>query len=470
MADEYINQVYTQSTGAASTGPFVITYQTRDPTVYDVNWPNQKLWVNTTNDNLWTLDGFTTTAGVVYANWLDLTSGKTNAETLTGNSGGAVGVDGANNINVIGDTTTINIVGVPGTHTLTASTAGSVATTYTADSGTAVPSAGNLNVFGSAGVTTSASGHTVTVAAGTTIATSYVTNSGTATPSGNVLNLDGTQGVTTTGSGNTVTVVGTPTVAAGSSSKANLGTASFSNADFSVDSNGYVTIIGGAAATSVHRQVFTTTGTYTPTSGMLYCDVQCVGGGGGGGGSTGGSAFVSAGAGGGAGGFAQGIFSAATIGASKAVTIGAAGAAGAISGGTGGTGGTSSLGVLISATGGVGGLGCGAVTSPSNILGITGGAGGTGTGGDYQLTGQQGTDGYGFINAGTGIVLPGVGGASVYGGAGTPILNTHGAGYAAVSYGSGGAGSGGGNAIAAGSGYAGGAGFQGIIIITEYVS
>ena len=42
-------------------------------------------------------------------------------ETLTGNSGGAVGPNGASNINVIGDGTTIDVVGNPGTNTLTIS-------------------------------------------------------------------------------------------------------------------------------------------------------------------------------------------------------------------------------------------------------------------------------------------------------------------------------------------------------------
>ena len=42
-------------------------------------------------------------------------------ETLTGNSGGAVGPDASDNINVIGDGTTVNVVGTPGTNTLTIS-------------------------------------------------------------------------------------------------------------------------------------------------------------------------------------------------------------------------------------------------------------------------------------------------------------------------------------------------------------
>lgn len=44
--------------------------------------------------------------------------------TLTGNSGGAVSPDGGGNINVLGDTTTINITGNPGTNTLTANVTG----------------------------------------------------------------------------------------------------------------------------------------------------------------------------------------------------------------------------------------------------------------------------------------------------------------------------------------------------------
>ncbi len=46
-------------------------------------------------------------------------------ETLTGNSGGAVGPDGSDNINVVGDGTTIDVTGNPGTNTLTISAIGS---------------------------------------------------------------------------------------------------------------------------------------------------------------------------------------------------------------------------------------------------------------------------------------------------------------------------------------------------------
>lgn len=83
-------------------------------------------------------------------------------ETLTGNSGGAVSPAG-NNINVIGDTTTINIVGNPGTNTLTVSTSGAVADSFVTDAGTATPALGVLTVHGTHNINTSGAGSTVSI-------------------------------------------------------------------------------------------------------------------------------------------------------------------------------------------------------------------------------------------------------------------------------------------------------------------
>src|SRR6185369_12790577 len=96
----------------------------------------------------------------------------------------------------------------------------------------------------------------------------------------------------------------------------------------------------------VLKQIFTSSGTYTPTTGMLYCIVECVGGGGGGGGVTGTASQIYQGGGGGSGGYSRLIASAATIGASQTVTIGAAGTAGASGSNNGGAGGDTSVGSL----------------------------------------------------------------------------------------------------------------------------
>jgi hypothetical protein len=213
---------------------------------------------------------------------------------------------------------------------------------------------------------------------------------------------------------------------------------------------------------SINVQTFTNSGTYTPTTGMVYCQVQLVGGGGGGGGgATTAASQVSIGSGGGAGEYASGVFSAASIGASSTVTIGAAGTT--TSGSGGGAGGTTSLGsTIISAAGGAGGATSAAGTA-GQVQGATGGTGGTG--GAYRFQGQYGFDGDGFFGS---FVFTGTGGSGPLGSGGRGrSLGGGGAGVSAVGYGTGGSG----GASYNGSGAAaGGVGTPGIVIITEYIT
>lgn len=217
-------------------------------------------------------------------------------------------------------------------------------------------------------------------------------------------------------------------------------------------------------ALSVVTQVFTSSGTYTPTSGMLYCVAECVGGGGGGGGTAATSGSTVAGAGGGGGGgYSRKTFSAATIGASQTVTIGAAGTAGSAGANNGGTGGTTSLGALLSAAGGVGGLGAAASSSSSTG---NGGAGGAGASGDFNTTGTPGGQGIAAISLGIfSFATGGFGGSSFFGGGAVGANNA--AGSAGTTSGGGGAGAGSLNVSNAA--FAGGAGVKGIVVITEYV-
>lgn len=90
-------------------------------------------------------------------------SGGVPVEFLTGNTGGPVGPDAGNNINVVGDTTTVNVAGNPGTHTLTISASASIATTYDCDAGTAIPALNILNVNGGDNIHTSGVGNTITI-------------------------------------------------------------------------------------------------------------------------------------------------------------------------------------------------------------------------------------------------------------------------------------------------------------------
>lgn len=94
-------------------------------------------------------------------------------------------------------------------------------------------------------------------------------------------------------------------------------------------------------------RVFSASGTYTPTPGMKNVRIRLVGGGGGSGGvGATASTQVVASSGGAAGSFAEGWLTAALIGASQSVTIGAGGTAGATYS-AGGTGGDTSLGSLV---------------------------------------------------------------------------------------------------------------------------
>lgn len=225
---------------------------------------------------------------------------------------------------------------------------------------------------------------------------------------------------------------------------------------------------GGGDIAVVNTQVFTANGTYTPTAGMVYCIVEVVGGGGGGGATTTPpGATVSMGGGGGGGGYARKTFDAATIGASKAVTIGAAGAAGVAPAGNGGNGGTTSLGVLITATGGLGGRG-----DDTQAVGLgVGGAGGSGTLGDFNTSGTPGDFGFG-VAGGADNGWGGNGGSTFFGGGavGNEVaLGASAPGNNATSYGGGGSGAATGTG-AGPVGVNGGTGFAGIVVITEYIT
>jgi hypothetical protein len=218
---------------------------------------------------------------------------------------------------------------------------------------------------------------------------------------------------------------------------------------------------GGAVVT---KQVFTASGTYTPSANMKYCIVELVGGGGGGGGTANAVSNQCVGGGGGSGGYAMSLFTAAQIGASKAVTIGGAGTAESSSGGAGGTGGTSSFGTLIVCVGGTGGGGGGDIFVWDISEGGNGG-GVTTVGNVYTSGGQYGRNGFSAFHSTPGseyIIKGGTGGSSQLGmgGTGPGAVN----GRTGVGYGSGGGGAGTINGV----GRTGGAGRAGICIILEF--
>lgn len=284
---------------------------------------------------------------------------------------------------------------------------------------------------------------------------STATYPSTATGTGTILRADGTNWVATTA---TYPATTTSQQILYSTAANVVGQLTTANSKFpATNSSGTLAM----RALSVVTQVFTASGTYTPTAGMLYCVIEVWGSGGGGGGTNNGGAGLGGGAGGGgAGGYARKTVSAATIGASQTVTINNAGTGGAAGTNNGNTGGTNSVGVIVTATGGVGGIGA----SAGSVSGSLGGAGGVGTGGDFNANGATGGQGFGVANLG----VAGLGASSSIGGGGKGSISGGAAvaGSTATVYGAGGGGASVGNSATSA---AGGDGSKGIVVITEYV-
>lgn len=185
-------------------------------------------------------------------------------------------------------------------------------------------------------------------------------------------------------------------------------------------------------------QVFTANGTYTRPAGLVYAQVYVKAGGAGGAGTT----TAGFGASGGEGEEAWGLFTAAAIGASQTVSIGAGGAAQPLNtNGAGNNGGTTSFGAVITVIG-----------APGGTSGTNGGApnvgGSGGAGGDYRFRGAAGISG-----SGTG---GNVANYNCGGGKGGGLFNT------AALANTGGGGGGGSTAAASG------AGGSGICVVYEF--
>lgn len=195
--------------GTNANQPPNMTFSELDPTQYDSqNVSVGDFRVNTANETVWCLVSL---EGNI-ATWVQLGSSSSNLETLTGNDDIAVPTDSQNNINVVGDGTTITIAGDASTHTLTASLiSGGTSLTLTGDNSLAVSpdGSGTINILGGGGtisVVGDPSDNTLTVSLGAGFASNYIEDSGSAQPSGGVLNIAGGSNINTSGTGNTVTV------------------------------------------------------------------------------------------------------------------------------------------------------------------------------------------------------------------------------------------------------------------------
>lgn len=213
--------------------------------------------------------------------------------------------------------------------------------------------------------------------------------------------------------------------------------------------------LGQAVGRLLNTQIFTSSGTYTPTAGARRIRVTVVGAGGGGGGtvatSSGQCAVASSGGGGG---YAIGW----TAATSRAVTVGTAGTGG-VAGASGTAGGNSVFGTFTG-NGGAGGSNGNSVIPPT-IAGPT--VGSTGIGGDINGTGSACGTGFALNNT---TVSSGTSGTSYYGGGVTTAV----VGGASNGVNGGAFGAGGSGAVASSSQTArnGGNGGGGVVVIEEF--
>jgi hypothetical protein len=118
--------------GVDASSPPQMNIVTRAPTINDWNGFNLgDLWLDSVTEGVYILVklGVTPFTNMRQATWVLFTGGTGTVTDLTGNSGGLV-PPLAGNINVIGDTTTINVVGNPATNTLTISALGAGSFTW----------------------------------------------------------------------------------------------------------------------------------------------------------------------------------------------------------------------------------------------------------------------------------------------------------------------------------------------------
>src|SRR6267378_62766 len=176
--------------------------QKRAPTSGDFkNFQIFDIWIFE-GQSAWIMIDRTATSGL----WVQFSTSGTGILTITGDVGGAVGPDGANNIKLLTGAS-LTVTGNPGTNTLTITLDSTVPLQFNESVGSATAAANIINVVGTGGITTSGAGNTITITAGATVPTTFTEDAGSATPAANNLNVVGTANqITTSGAGSTVTI------------------------------------------------------------------------------------------------------------------------------------------------------------------------------------------------------------------------------------------------------------------------
>lgn len=146
--------------GVEPLSPLEFVINPRDPGQSDNQFNIGTIWLNNLSEDPWMLVNLDQRV----ATWLRFGAGGSgDLDTLTGNTGGAVGPDVSQNINVLGDNAAgLTITGNPGTFTLTVTSVngGRLGESLTGDVGAAAvfDANGNIDVIGGANINTATPG------------------------------------------------------------------------------------------------------------------------------------------------------------------------------------------------------------------------------------------------------------------------------------------------------------------------
>lgn len=259
--------------GVDPISPGNLVQQTFAPTTNDLSFNIGDMWVVTPAPySVWML----VNKADFTATWIQLNGGGggSGIQTITGDAGGAVGPNGSGNINLQGAGPYV-FTGNPGANLLTLSDDGTLAYTYTTDSGVATPSSNNLNIVGAGIISTSAVGDTVTITAAGSVPVSIVVDSGgPVTPVAGVLDVLGGNNITTSGAGNTIHVNVTGTT----NHAVQIGNSTGSLTSLAIGTDGQV-LIGATGANPAFANLTSGDGSITFTVGPNSLDLKAAGAG-----------------------------------------------------------------------------------------------------------------------------------------------------------------------------------------------
>ena len=257
-------ELYSQTTGTASSDPFITVYFNRDPTANDANYPVKKRWINLSTKVEWILVSFTNVSGQTLANWIPLQSSSIGGLTnLVGNDGVQVVPGAGNNINLLG--LVVSNSSIPqGVYTAStgANTEDVKVQLSAAIVATDVTKVG-LSAFNNTQFTVDGNGFVSLVGSSPAIVKFQVDqstppgtdpvipNAGLVTITGGQISAGSTTNVIQTNSlaANTFTIQIQRTQAVAISTIGDNGVAHFSSSQFTVDANGFVQLKGGIGPT-----------------------------------------------------------------------------------------------------------------------------------------------------------------------------------------------------------------------------